>query len=291
MKINKISSILVMGMFFSIFLFLICIGCFGNRENEKSNDREIDDIDKEIKEEINASYILTQYNESDIQGEFKAINSYAELLYIYKTDLSGKYDEDFFDTHSLIIFKIIESSKETKSIIDFYLIKKGLITINVKTIEFGDDFTMSSWYFVLELEKIDLNNISDVEIVKNDVVITNTLSKTDVLNLSIKIENEIKHAYVLDFCKDSKNVNDIIIENYYGNYNGYEVVLIKDLKKGDSGVFRNVIIEDFIFCYPFGNREMLLWTGEDFLTLDVAFEKGFIHKDDLEKIFEIYTRK
>ena len=109
-------------------------------------------------------------------------------------------------------------------------------------------------------------------------------------NLSKEIETKIKESYILNFCDKETKINEIIVERYYGNYNGFEVILIKELYKGDNGWDRDIIINNVVFHYAFGNREILLWTGKEFLTLDVAFEKKIITVDDLIKISEIHNK-
>ena len=46
-----------------------------------------------------------------------------------------------------------------------------MMTINIETIEFSDDFMMSYGYFVLELSKEEIKSINDIKIVKNGNVL------------------------------------------------------------------------------------------------------------------------
>lgn len=110
------------------------------------------------------------------------------------------------------------------------------------------------------------------------------------LTLPKKVENEIKLSYLKWLNKTEYNVEDIIIENYFGNYNDNEVMLIKEVNKGDSGIQKDVVINGIVFSYPFGNREILLWNGSDFFTLSEAFEKNIINNEDLIKIHKLYNK-
>lgn len=78
------------------------------------------------------------------------------------------------------------------------------------------------------------------------------------MKINKKNENIIKESYIAIFCNNDVKTEDIIIEKYYGEYNGFEVVLIKELQKGDSGKEKYITIDGIVFYYPYGNREILL---------------------------------
>ncbi len=83
-----------------------------------------------------------------------------------------KYNVSFFEEKSLLIFKVMEPSAGNKSEIISYNSEKSLITVNVKTIEFGDnDDEKGYWMFVLELGKEEINKNYAVKVIKDDVVI------------------------------------------------------------------------------------------------------------------------
>ena len=109
--------------------------------------------------------------------------------------------------------------------------------------------------------------------------------------LSNSLEEKIKLSYIDKYCSSSETVDDILIQKYYGNYNGYEVVLIKDLTRGDTGQIRNDDIDGVIFSYSFSNREILLWKDNYFITLRYGYENNYISKTDLLEINERHYTK
>ena len=110
-------------------------------------------------------------------------------------------------------------------------------------------------------------------------------------NLDIKeeIELEIKKSYISNFCNSEIGLDEIKIERYYGYYNNYYAILIKELNKGDTGALKDVVIEDLTFSYPYSNREILLWKSGEFVNLTKAYENGLIQKDDLIKINQMFN--
>ena len=124
------------------------------------------------------------------------------------------------------------------------------------------------------------------------------------IHTDLIIENKIKK----DYTTKEEIVDDIIVErtsdkedkNHYttisfkdikdkDNFKKVEKILIKELNKGDTGVLKDVIIEGLTFKYPFGNRGILLWKSDEFISLDKAYEKGLIQKDELIKLHQIFN--
>lgn len=112
--------------------------------------------------------------------------------------------------------------------------------------------------------------------------------ETNKISLSDEIMVKIKQGYVDLILNKDIPIDNVTIEVYYGQYHNYEVVLIKELNKGDTGVEKTVDIEGITFQYSFGNREILLWNGIEFYNLLEAFEHKLIFKEDLEKIKNIH---
>lgn len=132
---------------------VICNGCFCNN--------------------IEAKYIKTFFKGNVIEGDFYFISSKSELLILLTNDMPEEYDEEFFKDKSLLIFKIIEPSQENRSSIISYSIKNNIITINVETVQIGADDGVGHWWFILELEKAELQGVDKVKIIKNGEVIMN----------------------------------------------------------------------------------------------------------------------
>ena len=118
---------------------------------------------------INASYIETFFeNSNDVNGQFDIIENQADLVMLLKNDTPKKYNDSFFETNSLLIFKIVESSLKDKSEIESYEINDKTITINVKEVESKDDNVTDCWWYILELSKAEINSFENIKIIKNN---------------------------------------------------------------------------------------------------------------------------
>ncbi len=116
---------------------------------------------------VNATYIRTYFEDNDIEGRFEVINSNIDLVTLLETDAPEKYDEDFFETKSLLAFKIVESSGGNKSEIESYEIIDKTLNVYVKTKQYGDTADMGYWWFILELSKEETETFENVKIYKN----------------------------------------------------------------------------------------------------------------------------
>ena len=118
-----------------------------------------------------------------------------------------------------------------------------------------------------------------------------TMEENNLENHDLKeeITLNIKNSYILNFCNNDIGLDEILIEEYYGCYNNYYVVLIKELNKGDTGALRDVVIGDLTFKYPFSNRGILLWKSGEFISLEKGYENGLIQKEDLIKIHQTFN--
>lgn len=114
-----------------------------------------------------AIYVRTDYEGNTVDGEFGIIDNYNDLIKLLNDDTPEKYDNAFFKNNSLIVFKNVETSSGNRSIIDSYDIENEIITINVKTVEYGEICVMSCWWFILELDKNEVADIETVKIIKN----------------------------------------------------------------------------------------------------------------------------
>lgn len=114
-----------------------------------------------------ATYIRINYEDNTVDGEFSIIDNYNDLNKLLNDDAPEKYDNAFFENNSLIVFKNVETSSGNRSIIDSYDIENEIITINVKTVEYGEICVMSCWWFILELDKNEVVDIETVKIIKN----------------------------------------------------------------------------------------------------------------------------
>ncbi len=131
-------------------------------------------------------------------------------------------------------------------------------------------------------EELSMNDIKKIIKQYNTMYLEN-------LDIKEEIELEIKKSYISNFCNSEIGLDEIKIERYYGYYNNYYAILIKELNKGDTGALKNVVIEDLTFSYPYSNREILLWKSGKFVNLTKAYENGLIQKDDLIKINQMFN--
>ena len=150
-KNKTIKFFLILGVI--LFSLVGVVGC-STKNNTKS---------------INASYIETFFeNSNDVNGQFDIIENQADLVILLKNDTPKKYNDSFFETNSLLVFKIVESSLKDKSEIDSYEINDKTITINVKGVESKDDNVTGCWRYILELSKVEINSFENIKIIKNN---------------------------------------------------------------------------------------------------------------------------
>ena len=106
-----------------------------------------------------------------------------------------------------------------------------------------------------------------------------------------EIELDIKRSYISTFCNNEVGLDEIIIEGYYGCYNNYHAVLIKEVNKGDTDAIMDIVIGGLTFQYPYSNRSILLWKAGEFISLAEGYENGLIKKDSLTKIHQMFIEK
>ena len=125
---------------------------------------------------INATYIRTHFEEDDIDGQLEIINNHIDLITLLENNIPEKYDDNFFETKSLLVFKIVESSGGNKSEIESYIINDKILNVYVKTKQYGDTTDMGYWWFILELNKKEVNTFENVNILKNGEEIMSKLN-------------------------------------------------------------------------------------------------------------------
>lgn len=152
-----------------IFLLLIFFSFSSFSCSKNTND--IDQVNEN--DQIKAQYLKTYFSlDESIEGQFCIVEKQCELVSLIENDLSKQYNDSFFETNLILAFKIIETSQETKSFVESLEIVDNILTINVKTSQFGDDCSMGYFWFIIEFEKEEMETIDIVRIVKNDFEIT-----------------------------------------------------------------------------------------------------------------------
>lgn len=154
LKSNTIKLFLILGAI--LFSFIGAVGCSNTTVNS-----------------VNATYISTYFKDDDgIDGEFEVINNHIDLVSLLETDVPEKYNEEFFKTKSLLVFKIVESSGGNRSEIESYRIDDNTLNVYVKTKLYGDTTDMGYWWFILELSKEEVETFESIKIFKNGDEIT-----------------------------------------------------------------------------------------------------------------------
>lgn len=148
----------------------------------------------------------------------------------------------------------------------------------------NDDETVELYY-----DENMKNKYNDEKIENDTKIFVKNGNSIENISLNEEIEVDIKKSYILNYCNNEIGLDDIKIEEYYGLYNDYYAILIKELNKGDSGALRDVVIAGITFKYPFSNREILLWKDDKFVSLVEAYEDGLIQIDDLIKIHKMFN--
>lgn len=252
-KNKTIKLFLMLGVI--LFSLTGVVGC-----NNNSNDNE--QIISEIKQDYFNEFVasIPEKNASDVIinyyiGEY---NDYYILMLSYK-------GESFFNKINTVYFDEAELTYYDSNILRAW--KNG------------------TFYDLKELyksEELSMNDIKKIIKQYNTMYLEN-------LGLKEEIELDIKRSYISNFCNNEIGLDEIKIERFYGYYNNYYAVLIKELNKGDTGALRDVVIEDLTFSYPYSNREILLWKSGEFVNLTKAYENGLIQKDDLVKINQMFN--
>lgn len=120
-----------------------------------------------VSDNVNATYIRTHFEDDEGNCEFKVVNNHIDLVSLLEDDAPEKYDDNFFETKSLLVFKIVESSGGNKSEIESYEIIDKTLNLYVKTKQYGETCDMGYWWFILELSKEEVETFENVNIFKN----------------------------------------------------------------------------------------------------------------------------
>lgn len=116
---------------------------------------------------INATYIKTSVEIGEGNNQFKVVNNRIDLVTLLEDNTPEKYNEDFFKTKSLLVFKIFEESGGNRSEIESYKIIDKTINVYVETKQHGATTDIGIWCFILELSKEEVETFENVNIFKN----------------------------------------------------------------------------------------------------------------------------
>lgn len=218
-------------------------------------------------DKVNATYIEMSCQEDTADNELTLINNHSDLLTLLKKDAPKKYNNSFFETKSLLIFKITEPSGGNKSEIESYEVINKTLNVYVKTKQYGISEDARCWVFILELSKEEIETFECIKIFKDSNEIMNgttnemksfyTLQEAfneSLLNiealekiaayhnnghqakdkLDVEIVNEIKEIAAYNWRNDELNpvinakAEDFMITKYYGSYNNIITFMINN---------------------------------------------------------------
>ena len=101
-------------------------------------------------------------------------------------------------------------------------------------------------------------------------------------------ERKIKRDYIEQFDIRGKNVGDVVLDYYGGNYNGYEIVML-DTECHDPET-RTEQIGDTTITY-YDSNQLYAWGDGEFYPLNNAVSTNKISKEDVKSIIAEYSSK
>lgn len=148
-------------LFLMLDALLFCLGGVVGCSNPTGSDK------------VNATYIEMSCPEDTVDNELTLVNNHLDLLTLLKNDAPEKYNDSFFETKSLLIFKIKEPSGGNKSEIESYEIINKTLTVYVKTKQYGISEDGRCRVFILELNKEEIETFECIKIFKDGNEIMN----------------------------------------------------------------------------------------------------------------------
>lgn len=228
---------------------------------------------------INATYIKMSYPEDSVDNEFTLVNNHLDLLALLKNDAPEKYNDSFFETKSLLIFKITEPSGGNKSEIESYEIIDKTLNVYVKTKQYGITEDVGCWMFILELSKDEVNKFDGIRIFKDGEEIMSNEKKL--------ILDYIKYAHSIGL--EYVNVENTEILENYGEYDGSVIVKIS------RSAFQVITYISFLdigieMQFPDSNTPLVYKNG-NFYELKDAYKNGILTKENLIELQDKITRR
>ena len=228
---------------------------------------------------VNATYIEMSYPEDAVDNEFTLVNNHLDLLILLKNNAPEKYNESFFETKSLLIFKITEPSGGNKSEIESYEIIDKTLNVYVKTKQYGITEDVGCWVFILELSKDEINKFDGIRIFKDGEEIMSNEKKL-ILDYI-----EYAHSIGLEYV----NVENTEILENYGEYDGAVVVKIS------RSAFQVITYISFLdigieMQFPDSNTPLVYKNG-NFYELKDAYKNGILTKENLIELQDKITRR
>ena len=101
-------------------------------------------------------------------------------------------------------------------------------------------------------------------------------------------ERKIKRDYIEQFDIRGKNVGDVVLDYYGGNYNGYEIVML-DTECHDPET-RTEQIGDVSITY-YDSNQLYAWGDEGFYSLDSAYKSGVLSEANLNELVSRFNER
>ena len=264
-----------------LFLILgVILFCTINTSCDKKAEETI------VENTISASYIHAKYGDfiSIVSGEYALIHNYDELASIITSDIPEKYDENFFESNGLVLFKNEESSGGNTSEITSYSIINDTIIMEVITTNYGQTGDWGEWFYTLELSNERFNRVKNVIIAKNGKQVN---GQPIVVKSEDEIIDSIKEAYALNAkwrFETEITADEVNVLYYFGRYNGYYVAIVEgDMPSEDK---KTLVLGDLTFSFE--KETISLYMSGFYYPLSTAYEYEYINHGELKKIYEKY---
>ena len=115
----------------------------------------------------------------------------------------------------------------------------------------------------------------------------------EVRELCPEIERRIKQDYI-NQCEDhlraNASVDDVIIQSYFGTYNGSVVVAFSSKIVDGLGMMWEEIVAGFTFSRGSISFPIIVWHDGTFYSLTSAYKQGFLTQEHLEKIHTLNSK-
>lgn len=247
--------------------------------------------DKKIEETIventiSASYVRAKYGDfiSIVSGEYTLIHNYDELASIITSDIPEKYDENFFESNGLVLFKNEESSGGNTSEITSYSIINDTIIIEVITTNYGQTGDWGEWFYTLELSNERFNRVKNVIIAKNGKQVN---GQPIVVKSENEIINEIKEAYAIKHNAKSENkitVDEVNVLYYFGRYKTFYVAIVEgDMPSEDE---KTLSLGDLTFSFE--KETISLYEDKIYYSLSFLYKASLLNNEELKDIYDKY---
>jgi len=106
--------------------------------------------------------------------------------------------------------------------------------------------------------------------------------------LEMRIKQDYRNKLISEGYNDgSLSINDIVVEGYFGTYNGSVAVMVRDPRGCIQAIIEETVAGMTFFHNTPAHRASV-WNDGVFYTLTEAYDQNLLIQEDLEKIHEIY---